>query len=242
MRNVAVISLSAMLACAAFAQTENKAAGHWQGKIQIPEHELEVTVDLDRNAAGAWIGSMTLGGTTAVDVPLTTVTVDGSVVRFTANPGGAASFTGKISEDGKTLSGTASNGQGEAPFQLSRAGDPKVKVPPPSSALTKEFEGDWEGTLSVNGAPLRIGLKLSAAADGKAVATLTSYDQGNAEFRADSVTIQGKDFQFEIRGISGTYKGALGAGGEIAGEWAQGPGRFPLTFRRVAGAGKPGGR
>ncbi len=38
----------------------------------------------------------------------------------------------------------------------------------------------------------------------------------------------------EARTVSGTYHGALGAGGEMAGEWSEGTNHFPLTFKRVS--------
>ena len=93
---------------------------------------------------------MTITASTSIDVPLSTITVDGASVRFAASLPRPASFDGRISEDGNSLSGKASNADGEAPFQLTRNGEPKVAVPPPSSALSKEFEGAWEGTGNVD--------------------------------------------------------------------------------------------
>jgi hypothetical protein len=77
-------------------------------------------------------------------------------------------------------------------------------------------------------------LKLAPAADGTASATLIAVDQGNVEIPVTTVTIKDKQLQLEVRTVSGTYSGALGGNGEISGEWSQGPGRFPLTFKRVA--------
>src|SRR5215471_2271459 len=132
------LGLALLITCvAAPAQPAPQPAGHWQGKIQIPDHELGVTVDLARNSKGAWIGSMTITASTSIDVPLSTITVDGASVRFAASLPRPASFDGRISEDGNSLSGKASNADGEAPFQLTRNGEPKVAVPPPSSALSK---------------------------------------------------------------------------------------------------------
>jgi uncharacterized protein YciI len=110
---------------------------------------------------------------------------------------------------------------------------------PPSSALSKEFEGQWEGALNAGGNTLRIGMKLSPAADGTAKADLVSIDQDNAAFSADSVNINGKELQFGVRMINGSYKGTLGAGGEIAGEWKQAGNTLPLTFRRPGPVNKP---
>src|SRR5215471_1656089 len=47
--------VGALWCAAALAQPAPTVAGHWQGKIQLPNHDLEITVDLDRNPKGAWI-------------------------------------------------------------------------------------------------------------------------------------------------------------------------------------------
>src|SRR5712692_6113805 len=216
----------AVLGAIGLAQTASKAAGHWQGKIAIPNRELEFTLDIARSPKGVWIGSMSVMGSTAIDVPLSSITVEDTAVRFTASLPDRASFDGKLSPDANSLTGTATNAAGEAPFQLTRNREANVKVPPPSSALSKEFEGSWEGTLEVGEKVLRIGLKVSAAADGTATATLISVDQGNQEIPVTTVTIKGKELQLEARAVSGTYRGTLGANGGIAGEWAQGPKRL----------------
>jgi len=223
-----------LLAVAGQPQTDSKASGHWEGGVQMPERALSVTVDLAKNPKGTWIGSMSMVGSGATDVPLDTVTVAGADVRFTASLPEPASFNGQLSADGNSLSGTASNAAGEAPFQLARTGDANVKVPPPSSPLSKEFEGAWEGTHEVEGRVRHVVLKLRAAADGTAMATLIAVDHGNLEIPVTTVTIKGKDLRLEARAISGTYNGVLGASGQITGEWSEGPNHFPLTFKRVS--------
>ena len=216
------------------AQTAPKAAGHWQGKIQIPDHELGITVDLARSPKGGWIGSMSVVGSSSVDVPLDSVTVEDTAVRFSASLPQHSNFDGRLSADAGGISGTASSAAGEAPFQLTRNGEANVKTPLPSSALSKEFEGAWEGTIDSGGRTRRVALKLSRAADGTATATLIAVDQGNLQIPVTTVTIQDKQVQLEARAVSGTYRGALGASGEIAGEWVEGPSRLPVTFRRAS--------
>jgi hypothetical protein len=217
----------------ALAQTDSKAAGHWQGKIQIPDRELGITVDLAKSAKGVWIGSMSVIGTSSMDVPLADITIEGTAVRFAANLPERASFDGQLAADGNSVSGKASNANGEAPFAITRSGEANVKVPPASSALSKEFEGNWEGTINAGGKTLRVGLKLSPAADGSATGTLIAIDQGNQQFPVTTVTIQDKELKLDVRAVAGAYHGTL-SGGEIAGEWEQGPTRVPLIFKRAA--------
>ncbi|HWC99720.1 MAG TPA: hypothetical protein VG456_23330 [Candidatus Sulfopaludibacter sp.] len=225
---------AALCAAQTSTQAATKAAGHWSGKILIPDHEVAVTVDLDRDAQGVWIGSITVAGSSSVDVPLSAVAVESGAVRFTAPLPGPASFTGKLSDDGAAISGTASNAQGDAPFQLARSGSASVKVPPASSKLSSEFEGSWSGSIEGAGKTRRIGLKLSAGSDGNATAKLVAIDQGNLEIPVSTVTINKNDLQLEVRALSGLYHGTLSADGVIAGEWAQGNEKYSLTFKKGA--------
>jgi hypothetical protein len=100
--------------------------------------------------------------------------------------------------------------------------------------LSKEFEGTWDGVLAIAGRTLHLQLKLTRASDGRAAGVFVSVDQNNQEIPITTVTLQGAQLQVEARVISGTYKGTLGASGEISGEWSQGPTTAPLTFKRIA--------
>ena len=210
-------------------------AGHWEGTIKM-EQDLRVTVDLARNPAGAWIGSLSVPGTTTTDMPLTGLVVEGTRVRFSAAVPMPASFDATLSSDAQRLSRTASSALGSTTFQTTRKGAANVSVPIRSSPWSKEFEGAWEGALDAGGKALRIGLKLSHGADGIATATLISIDQGAQEIPITTVTIKDTQLQVESRAVSGTYKGMLGANGEIAGEWSQGGVSVRLSFKRAPDA------
>lgn len=222
------------LAMVGIAQTDSKVAGHWEGRIQMPKGDLGITVDLGKNPKGAWIGSVSVAGSSAKDVPLDDITVEDTTVRFTSNLPEQVFFEGLTAAGSDSLSGTASTAAGGAPFQLTRTGEANVKVPPPSSVLSREFAGSWEGSHEVNGKARRVGLKLWTAANGAAAATLTAGEPGGLEIPLTTVTIQGKDLRLEARAVSGTYHGTLSAGDEIIGEWSEETEHFPLTFKRVS--------
>jgi len=210
------------------------ASGHWEGKVKMPNRELELTLDLAQSAKGAWIGTITIPGTGTADVPLTTVAVDGATVKFTASLPMAATFEGQLSEDRKTMSGNASSSDGTTTFQLTRNGEAVVKLPAASTPLTKEFAGPWEGKLESDGRVRRVGLTLVASDAGTATGILIALDQNNLQIPATSVTIHDRRIQIELRSIGGAYSGSLNDTGEIAGEWSEGPTHLPLTFKRTA--------
>jgi hypothetical protein len=205
-------------------------AGHWEGKIQIPDREMSFAVDLAQNATGSWIGSVSIHG---ADLPLADITVKEAAVRFTASLPGSTTFEGTLSADAAALSGTVGNADGAVPFTLARTGAADVKLPRSSSRLSKAFEGDWEGTADRDGKRMRIALKLSAAPDGTARATLISIDKGNLEIPVTTVIVENTRLELEARAIGGTYRGTLAPSGEIAGEWIEASVRIPLTFRRA---------
>jgi hypothetical protein len=223
-----------MIGARADAQAAAKAAGHWEGTVQYGSPPLSFAIDLSKDATGAWVGSFSVPGSTTTGVPLTNITVSDLRVTFSINVGDVATFDGNFNADGTVLSGQASNSQGSASFDMKRTADAKVAAPPPpSSALPKEFEGRWEGALDAGGTKLRIAIKLSTGADGKAAASLISIDQGGQEFAATTVTVDGKKLSVEVRSISGMYIGTLGDNGEIVGDWAQGPQHFALTLKKA---------
>ena len=222
----------ALLMSAAPARAATGAAGHWEGKIQIPDHELSFSVDLDQGPKGEWIGSLSISGTASVDVPLIKITVSGGSIQFAANLPGEAFFAGTLSADASSITGKASNAEGGVPFQLARSGEANVKVPPPSSMLPRDLEGTWEGSIASDGKVRRIALKLTPSPDGTAKATLISVDKGNLEIPVTTVTLQGKQLELQARAVGGTYRGTIGATGEIVGEWIESAVRLPLTFKR----------
>ena len=207
------------------------AAGHWEGTIKMEKGDLGLAIDLAQGPTGAWMGSLSFPGTTTLDAPIGDIAVSEKSVRFTARVPRLATFDGRLSTDARSLAGVAANADGETVFQLTRTAEARVKLPPRSSPLPKAFAGVWQGTAESDGKTKHIGLKLSAAVDGIALATLIAIDHGNLEIPISTVTIEGSQIRFESRAISGSFVGTLGANGEITGEWSEPAKRLPLTFK-----------
>lgn len=95
----------------------------------------------------------------------------------------------------------------------------------------------WQGALEVGSIKLRLVLKISKTPDGTLTATLDSIDQGAMNLPVDSITIEERDFRFEMKKIGGSYEGTLSEdGSEVIGTWTQGGQSLPLAFKRLKGA------
>ena len=89
--------------------------------------------------------------------------------------------------------------------------------------LTKDFEGDWDGSLDLNGNVLRLSLKLANQPGGGATGVLISIDQGGAQIPLRAIEQKGAHLKFTVPGVGGSYEGDV-KDGQIVGTWTQGPG------------------
>ncbi len=220
-------ALLTLLIAAARAQS-----GHWEGAVQTPQGELNIIVDLTRNA-GAWVGTIAVPARNIKSLALTEIAVQDSKVSFTVKGApGHQTFQGAATA--QTLSGTFTAGGQSLDCKLTRTGDARYEAPPRSTAIGKEVEGDWEGALDANGNTYRLKLHLANDADG-AAGYVISVDQGGGQIPISTITQKEAILTLDLPVIGGTYVGTIAAGArEISGNWTQGPGTFPLSFRRPA--------
>jgi hypothetical protein len=61
---------------------------------------------------------------------------------------------------------------------------------------------------------------------------LTSIDQGGVEIPIAAVVQNGMQLKLLLPAIAGSYEGELKEG-QLTGTWSQGPGTFPLVFKRT---------
>jgi hypothetical protein len=98
----------------------------------------------------------------------------------------------------------------------------------------KGIEGEWEGTLEVQGQSLKIIVKIAKEEDGTLKATLDSPDQGAMDVSLDNVTFKNNTFSFDLTAAQGAYEGTLKESEDIIeGEWSQGGMTIPLILNRV---------
>ena len=229
-------SLLALLpfTCALLAQTGP--AGHWEGNIQLPDRELQIALDLVRDNQGAWIGTFANVTQNARDLPLADIKLDGKSLKFRLGVGGAnAPDFDCALESATAMNCTLNTPGGSVSGPLKRTGEGKVEKPKSSIAVSKELEGDWEGTLDAPNGPLKIVVHFQNQPDKTVKATLDSPDQNSMDMPLTDVIQKESAVEFQLRIVGGGYKGTLNKEGtELAGEWSQGGGSLPLTLKKAA--------
>ena len=225
-----------LLAPFAIAQSAPGASGHWEGSISVPDHELQIIVNLAPQK-DAWKGTIAIPEQNLKEFPLSSISVADGAVKFAMNgvPGNPA-FDGKLAADGQSISGSFTQGGGTIPFSMKRTGAAQFAELGKSTLVGKAFEGTWEGTLDTGAAKLRLVLNLVNGKD-SATGTLTSVDQGGAVIPIAVITQKGSGLKLDLPSVSGSFAGEISKDeASITGTWTQGMGGLPLTFRRPAAA------
>jgi uncharacterized protein len=129
------------------------------------------------------------------------------------------------------MSGDFSQGGMTFPFDLAWKGESTIEAAPKSTAISKDFEGSWEGSLNVQGATLRLVLDLTNEG-GIGSGTVTSLDQGGGKIPIAQVSQTDATIKLLVTVIGASYEGKI-ANGQIDGTWSQSGRQFPLVFKRA---------
>jgi hypothetical protein len=224
--------LLGVLVMAGSAWAQEGAKGHWSGAIEAPGNTMGVEVELDKTDKG-WTGSIGFPSQNTSGVPLEAIAFqDGKWTFRVKGIPGAPTFTGTISEDGKTMAGELKQGADVMPFKLTRTGEPKVEAVKTSPPVAKEFAGTWEGTLEA-GQTLRLKVIIANGPEG-ATAKMISVDQGGAEIPVSAITQKDARLSLEVKAVNGGYEGELNKeGATLTGTWTQGGNSLPLVLKKA---------
>ncbi|HEX9501553.1 MAG TPA: hypothetical protein VGA10_07870 [Thermoanaerobaculia bacterium] len=203
--------------------------GHWEGTISAADKSVNIEFDLTLNG-----GTFSVPARNLKALPLSNIAVHDKTVTFEIKGDGGGVFQGTLSADGKSIEGTFSM-RGpqsmEIPFMLKRTGDARTEAVPKSAPIGKELQGNWSGTLDVDGRQKQIGLTLTNYPDGSSTGSLTSSD--GLQIAISAIVQRGRDLTLDVKNIGGSYSGTLKDDGTIAGTWTQTPFVGPLIFKRA---------
>jgi hypothetical protein len=227
-----------IFASALMVRAEQPVAGRWDGVIKIPEREQEVVVDLGQNENGAWHGSIIMPGLDVKGATLSDVAFKDSELSFAiksalgAQSNGAATVKLHLLADGK-FSGDFIQGGNTAPIVLARVGPAQVEVPPHSTPVAKEMEGEWRGDYEMFGYPRHVTLKLMNRPSG-ATAQLVVVGKKTSDLPVDLVMQEGDLLTINSHETGISFEGRWQKqSSEIKGTFSLGAVEQPLVLRRA---------
>jgi enterochelin esterase family protein len=210
-------------------------AGVWEGALKGPAGELSIVFNLHRDG-GKWVAEMDFSAQGVSGLPLANVKVDGAAIGFTLPGPGNPHYAGKLSADGKDISGTFFQGGMSLPLDLKWKSEPRAgeKVAPAKNAGDIQvLEGVWEGVLAEGGNQLRARLTFTRTADGGITATFDSMDQGASQLPVTSITRTGDTVTVVLKVLAASYVGKLNKDASaMTGAWNQAGVSQPLTMQR----------
>jgi hypothetical protein len=183
-----LLVVSLIVAPAAARAQAVDASGHWEGAISTPNGEMAFQIDLAKNAQGELIATSSSPANSLKGLPLTRVTLDGRAIGFVLT--GNTTFQGVVYADGKTISGDVTAPIGSATFSMTRTGEAVFAPAPKNSPISRELEGTWSGTSTLQSESLRLVLRIANQADSTASGTIVSLDRGGLELTSRSFAPQ----------------------------------------------------
>ena len=126
-----VIALTALIGNVVSAQD---LTGTWQGVLQAGGRELRTVIKVTRDDTGALRALLYSIDQNSPGLP-GTASVEGSVIRMSF-PAANISYEARLGADGKSMTGTASQGPGKNPLNLARVSDAEAwAIPAPPAAM-----------------------------------------------------------------------------------------------------------
>jgi hypothetical protein len=228
-----------LFASAALCQAAESVAGRWEGIAQIPGNELRLVIDLSDEGGKGWTGSIIVPGFSIKGAELTDLHVRGDELDFAikgalSNPrSGRAELKAHLTADGH-LAGDFKQGGNSAPFVLRKTGPAQVDLPPRSSVVAKDLEGEWKGDYEMLGYARHVTIKFSNRAAESAPLEFTivgkkvnSVPVSLVTQDGDFVTVKSEEFGITFEGLFSKQAG------EIKGTLSQGPMEAPLVLRKT---------
>jgi hypothetical protein len=220
--------LAILLVAATMAHAQD-IAGDWQGALNTGMGELRLVLHITKGADGALKATLDSVDQGANGIPVNSISLKSSKLSLGIDAL-HGTYEGTVAADGKTISGTWSQG---APLALDfkRVAAPiKTEHKP---AKPSDIDGAWSGTLDTGTAKLRVVFHITNTEDGL-TATMDSLDQNLRGMPMTSVTRDGASLKIEAKQINASFSGKIAADlSSIDGKWSQGGGELPLVVKRT---------
>ena len=228
-----------LLASATLGQAAESAAGRWEGAAQLPGRELKLILDLSDNGGKDWTGSIIIPGLGVKGAPLVDFQIEGADLAFTIKGAlgsekvGKAGLKVRLTPEGR-LAGDFQQGGNTAPLVLERTGPPQVELPPRSTPVSKELEGEWKGEYELGGYARQVTMKFANRGTDAAGLEFVIVGKKVNNVPVSLLTQEGDFLTIRSDEFGITYEGRFKKeASEINGTFVQGPFELPLVMRRA---------
>ena len=214
-------------------------AGLWEGTIKAPNGDMGFVLNLHHDG-DKWVAEMDIPIQGVSGLPLVNVKVDGPAVGFALPAGpGDPHYDGKLSEDGKSIAGSFTQGGASLPLDLKWKSEPRaVEKTPANTGDVQVLEGIWEGVLDAHGQQLHVRFNFTKNADGSIAATFDSVDQNANGLPVASISRTGDTVKLDMKAFGCSYEGTLNKDATaMTGTFTQGDG-LPLKLERKKAGNK----
>jgi dienelactone hydrolase len=203
--------LAALLAPAA--QAQESWTGDWHGTLATPRGELRLVLTVRAGEGGALAAELeSPDQAPGRKIPVTGFAIADGRMRF-AIPAIGASYEGAWRQETARFSGTFTQGAA-LPLDLERG-------PAAARPTIAGLDGIWEGSVTRNGTPLRLILRVITTAGGT-VAALDSPDMLAMGLPVAGLAREGETVTFAVPAGASRYRGILAPGGaRMTGTWSR---------------------
>lgn len=207
MKRIFVLLFFSWIATSALAQ---EITGQWMGTLKLPTMDLKLVFNVIHSGEKyrATFDSPNQG---AKNIPIETTCYGNGGLIFRI-PRIRAEYSGRLNEQGVVEGIFRQNGQ-EFPMVLERV----VYIPVPGEY---DFNGQWIGTVELQGIKLRVVFHISRIGNEYASA-MDSPDQGAQGTPVQVTRVSGREIVMEIPAISFIYQGEADREGKITGKLTQ---------------------
>jgi len=214
--------------------------GDWEGTLKAGAAEFRLVVHVKKDDKGALKATLDSVDQGATGIAVSSVSFSDGTLKFALDDI-QASYEGKLDAGKNVISGNWSQGGAALPLEFARP-KPRAEVKP-RTPKPSDIDGDWEGSLEAGGQTLRVALHITSYEDGMS-AKFDSLDQNLTGVPVTTIQRDGAKLRIELKQFAATFEGMIDKELKtITGNWSQGAGSLPLTWKRKAapaGEKKPG--
>jgi hypothetical protein len=221
--------LAALVVAATCFASGQDIAGDWQGTLNTGAVDLHLVLHITKKADGTLKATLDSVDQGANGIPVSAISQKNSTLSLGVDAV-HGTYEGKIAPDGKTITGTWTQGQ-PLPLEFKRATTPVKTEHKP--AKPSDIDGAWMGSLDTGATKLRVVFHFVNTEDGL-IATMDSLDQGMKGMPATAVTRDGASLKIDVKAIGGVFAGKIAADRSwIDGTWTQVGNSLPLVLKPV---------